>query len=415
MRKINYHQVYQLNRQEVMIKLEKDIEEIEDYLSSHDDLTHSFIKMMKEDIYTLKNEFHILIDLTKIKLNKIDLNDITHLFNISKELNRTPNFYLRGGDYYACSDDILFLFKDSSLERIKEINDYLINLGIEELRFVETDGLDEAYFNMYELINAHQRINQMVKVVKDNDLSPLEAICFLYYIVCKSFFYQEDEDNPINARSIIGVLNTNKIVCVGYSSLIKAMVDKLENKNLKAETLTIKIIDSDEKENVMSGYIEAGGGHMQNVIIIKDDKYQVEGAYILDATYDSKTERFKTGKGFANFMFPVTDLLHYRYLKIIQYDNNIDEMLGMIGIKAESPDILPVVAKYENYSEPISFEKLTECIRRVTKIIFYNSDDEKNENRVNNTMDLSMYISQNLFTSKASNAIRSEAELYEFE
>ena len=114
-------------------------------------------------------------------------------------------------------------------------------------------------------------------------------------------------------------------------------------------------------------------------------------------------------------MFPVTDLLHYRYLKIIQYDNNIDEMLGMSGIKAESPDILPVVAKYENYSEPISFEKLTECIRRVTKIIFYNSDDEKIENRVNNTMDWSMYISQNLFTSKASNAIRSEAELYEFE
>ena len=85
MRKINYHEVYQLNHQEVMIKLEKDIEEIEDYLSNHDDLTHSFIKMMKEDIYTLKNEFHILIDLTKIELNKIDLNDITHLINISKE------------------------------------------------------------------------------------------------------------------------------------------------------------------------------------------------------------------------------------------------------------------------------------------------------------------------------------------
>ena len=50
MRKINYHEVYRLNRQEVKIKLEKDIEEIEDYLSNHDDLTHSFIKMMKEDI-----------------------------------------------------------------------------------------------------------------------------------------------------------------------------------------------------------------------------------------------------------------------------------------------------------------------------------------------------------------------------
>ena len=85
MRKINYHEIYQLNHQEVILKLEKDIKEIEDYLSNHDDLTPSFIKMMKEDIYTLKNEFHILIDLTKIKLSKIDLNDITHLINISKE------------------------------------------------------------------------------------------------------------------------------------------------------------------------------------------------------------------------------------------------------------------------------------------------------------------------------------------
>lgn len=59
----------------------------------------------------------------------------------------------------------------------------------------------------------------------------------------------------------------------------------------------IQIMDLDAKVNVMSGYIEAGGGHMQNLIIIKDDKYQVEGAYILDATYDSKTLRFKTGKG----------------------------------------------------------------------------------------------------------------------
>ena len=52
MRKINYHEIYQLNHQEVILKLEKDIKEIEDYLSNHDDLTPSFIKMMKEDIYT---------------------------------------------------------------------------------------------------------------------------------------------------------------------------------------------------------------------------------------------------------------------------------------------------------------------------------------------------------------------------
>ena len=47
--------------------------------------------------------------------------------------------------------------------------------------------------------------------------------------------------------------------------------------------------------------------------------------------------------------------------------------------------------------------------------VVHSGDDEKIENRVNNTIDWSMYISQNLFTSKASNAIRSEAELYEFE
>ena len=114
-------------------------------------------------------------------------------------------------------------------------------------------------------------------------------------------------------------------------------------------------------------------------------------------------------------MFPVNDLLYYSNTKVIQYDNNLDEMLGMLGIEYNCPDILPIIQKYQDISIPISFEKIRNCMKKVYKYFYKIENEEKLENRIEYTLDVSMMVSKNIFTKEATNAIRVEAEKYEFE
>ena len=412
---MNYEDIINISCKEIIELKNKDIIQIEEYLNN-EDISESSKITFTNDLISIKTEFNVLIDFWHVTFNDISLKEINKLILLSKELNMPLKVFIRGGDYKK--DDIRekidLLFNNSTLEKLKKLNEYLLNNTGREIIFIESDISSNNKWNLKQIIYAHERIQKVCDVILKFNLSPFETVAFIYKIITKSFAYKENEDDTGLARSIIGVLNTDNIVCVGYSLLIKAIIDKLDYPDLICDGTTIEVQIEDNLDNQFKDIINSGEGHMKNLIFIKDDKYEVDGVYLLDSTYDSKRPKFPNGLGFSNFMIPVTDLIEYKDCRIKQYDDSYDEFLGLFGIESNCPDIPPVISKYESKSSPIPYETLEKVISNTLKIIFYVEDEEKLKEKVENEMDWSMIFSKSLFKNTAKNSIRIEAEKYDF-
>lgn len=128
--------------------------------------------------------------------------------------------------------------------------------------------------NAKELKKTMEVIRGYADYIKSLNLSPLEQVMFAYNIV-RERTYTEEQGNEsyFSSRDLTDVILGNNIVCVGYSNLLKSILLQL---GIKCRNVFC-IRKDDEKK-----------GHVRNMIYINDKKYNVEGIYFLDATWDSK-------------------------------------------------------------------------------------------------------------------------------
>lgn len=416
MRTLNLNEIIDLTMSEIISIKNNEIKEIEEYLLQ-EDVSEISRESFLLHINSIKSEFNILIDLWDISIEELTYSKIDKLISLSKELKLPLKLIVRGGEYCqeGIKEKVDLLFKEETLIKFKDINEYLLKLQQHELIFIESDITSDNTWKLDNIEIANNKIVKMCNVIKENELSPLEAIAFIHKIVTKSFLYKENDENPGLARTIIGCLNTDNIVCVGYCNIVKALVDKLGYQKLKADTVVFKTLTEEENDSVVAEFLSVGTPHMKNLIFISDDKYGVEGAFLLDATYDSKSERFPLGRGFSQFMLPVEDILNYWKIKNIQYKDSFDEFLGNFGIETYIPEVPPIIEEYKMVSEAIPYDILQSVISKAIKIIYYIKDEEKLEEKLEVEMDKSMWFSKNIFTNNAKNSIRIEAEKYDFE
>lgn len=137
-------------------------------------------------------------------------------------------------------------------------------------------------FSYKEVVNSDRIIKFNANKIKSRDYSPLEKLLNIYLIVSglKYKFEDKNKEPDSQSRSVYGTLNSDKIVCAGYSELLKAIVKELDDPNLKvfANLIGTKRMQKD-------GY--KIGIHQNNIAYIKDDKYKIDGFYYLDPTWDS--------------------------------------------------------------------------------------------------------------------------------
>lgn len=115
------------------------------------------------------------------------------------------------------------------------------------------------------------QVNYITNKIKKYNLSPLEKVIMVYDIVKNNFYHKEGEnENYLISRSLDNVLNSDYIVCVGYIAIINAM---LKNLGINA-----KMIFCQSKS----------GKHCRSIIYLVDKKYNIDGVYALDPTWDSK-------------------------------------------------------------------------------------------------------------------------------
>lgn len=413
---LKYHEITNLNVQEILKMKQEQLKEIDDYVKNND-CDEKILEIERQCKEEINSNFYVEINLKEISIDQVKDQDFIHLFKTADEINLNFQVFVSGCEYKNGEerDWIDLLFKDTTIERFKELNEILINNKRNPLLFIEEDITSSSKWELKHIIKSNDRVNGVCNLIKNYDLSPLETIAFIYKIVTKTFEYNENEENPNLARNIVGVLNSNYIVCVGYSSLIKAIIDKLDYENLRCECNTVKFKEKDIDENECNCLLNSlDGSHMQNLVFVKDGKYNVEGVYILDSTMDSKSNKLPSGKGFAYFMLPVEDVMHYSGYNVIQYEDSVDQILASFGIEAEYPEIPPFVAKYKDKSRPIPYDILETVIKKVLKIIFYIRNKKELENRLDIEMRISRINALYGFDENAKNYIYQETKNYEY-
>lgn len=181
-------------------------------------------------------------------------NNFTDALNISKRFNAKVIISAQKISLISYKK----LIEDFGVENINELNVYI----------------DYQKNNSPILISMVYKIsciiNTVVEEINSYDLSPLEKIMFVYDRV-KYRLYEDDLDDINSSRDLDKVLNGDKIVCAGYSNLFTAVLTSLGINSIPVIDLNIK--------------------HQRSLAYIKDAKYNIDGVYAFDPTWDKRKNK----------------------------------------------------------------------------------------------------------------------------
>lgn len=116
-------------------------------------------------------------------------------------------------------------------------------------------------------------IENKINEIKKYNFSPLETIMYVYDMVRDKVYVEVDEnEDKMISRDLSTALLGDKIVCLGYANVFKAIIEKLGEKC----------------EIVFLVHPDGGSGHARICIFVKDEKYGVDGVYYFDPTWESR-------------------------------------------------------------------------------------------------------------------------------
>ena len=118
-----------------------------------------------------------------------------------------------------------------------------------------------------------EKIDEMIKDIMKYPFSPLERLFYVYDLLKERVYKEVDNlDLLDNARDLSKVLFGENIVCIGYTHLMNVLLSKMGYRILDCE---LDSLDDDY-------------GHMRSYIYINDSKYNINGFYYFDSTWDSR-------------------------------------------------------------------------------------------------------------------------------
>lgn len=225
-------------------------------------------------------------------------------------------------DYFSLNTDIKSIEKD-----FKDNNIY-----------VEIYGNDMP-IKIEELKKTQEIINGIVQKIKKYELSPIEQVMYAFDIVRDKVYCKESENDPYyESRDLTRALLGNKIVCAGYATIFEIILNKL---NISNKKYCVKSISN------------KNSGHAYNMVYIKDKKYDINGVYYFDATWDRKRDETNSFldryKYFALTKNTIERYQNYAYIDntLPRYSNNllyefIDEY-QRFGLENMSDEIIDTV------------------------------------------------------------------------
>ena len=141
------------------------------------------------------------------------------------------------------------------------------------------------------------------------DLSPAEKVMYAYDLV-KSFVYTKNKaeaagdksQNKTESRTVGSIIRTGSIVCYGYDQLL---IQLLSEVGIKAETAYVNALQSRSKSPEDFELIDPDSlNHARTQVMIDDEKYNINGIFTLDATWDRAQEEKNGFDGYEFFLTP---------------------------------------------------------------------------------------------------------------
>lgn len=238
-----------------------------------------------------------------------------------------------------------------------------------------------------ELYNMSRQINMISKEIKKFNLSPFEQLIFVYDMVKRRYYTKEkDGEDPALSRNLKSVLETKYIVCAGYITLGNAIL-----RSLGHNVLAIR----DKKKK-----------HRRGLVYLKDDKYNIDGAYIFDPTFDRKRRNEEIdffdfvyndigeeSDDYRYFALPFTiadKSSHIELLEVLTFTfDGIKDMYNASDIEA----FTYVIASFETLFSLIDKEKFKELDRGLGEIYNLNISDIKGLEKNYNNFLSKFYVS----------------------
>ena len=283
-------------------------------------------------------------------------------------------------------------YTSEDLEKARQLNNELIEkYGMkQQIRFSEFYHRTESehiIWSLGEVIKANNMVDDVVNTIKEYNFSPYETLLYIYKWISMNFLYSHNYEQKYGSHgdacgSIVAAYKFKKIVCLGFASLTKAIIDKLNNRNLSCERIDLQL-QRDEKQSA----------HTLNFINVMDAKYNINGKYAWDVTQDCKREQAENinlTRGFWYCMFPIYDMINneeFKYgvpkIKMPYHDSvfihHVDPNLEKKKWKKQFGKI-----------EPISFDKFKDALTVVYEQVaeFRNGLDAKTA--VENEIEISL-------------------------
>ena len=164
--------------------------------------------------------------------------------------------------------DIIIEAKNISLSEYKDLlENYHVN-KCEDANITVNYQDNTSGISIKELYNLSLLVDNIAKDVKEYNLSPLEQIIYVYDFVKQREY--SDCDDKHKSRDLDKVVNGEHIVCVGYSNLFNAILLSLGINAMPLISIKVK--------------------HQRSLIYVQDKKYNIDGIYAFDPTWDRKRE-----------------------------------------------------------------------------------------------------------------------------
>ena len=226
------------------------------YYNELEESDHSH-ELLKKAEYINDNFDNIYNDIEYVSLNFDNIDDKEYIKNNPMILDKK-----------IVLSDVITLDDYEKVENlIKEYDSIKDRIYV---NFIFNNGyvsIEDAYKTIKIIKNKAEEILKL-------NMSPFENIMYTYDIVRNRIYTKENEgESAFKSRDLSEVLLGDKIVCVGYSNIFASLLTYMGIKNR-----IVQLRDPNDEEK----------GHERNAIYVVDPKYDVDGVYYFDATWDSR-------------------------------------------------------------------------------------------------------------------------------
>lgn len=306
---------------------------------------------------------------------------------------------------------IEYTFEPLELSKLIDLNDDLLKCGMSgQIKFNEF-YLTEEYadletcWDLDQVVKANAEIDGVVDNIKELKLSPYEAMVYIHKYLTQNYdFGLNGLDNledriSENNRSIVAAIKNKQTVCAGFASMTKAIIDRLNLSQLKCKFQGVISWDYNAEREP-----ELKWAHTLSLITIQDPKYNIDGMYFDDATYDGRTREFPYGAGYTFFMYPVEDMFNltadYNHLTAAEGTRTESIMSSIYDLPPEYKKCDPI--PYE------AFEKAVKTVYSLEKDFLNNNDVEQ---AVEQDIDISLNRAPLEYKGNAINSLLKQCKL----